>query len=81
MIHKHMKTRMSSYMVPIKVTKLTDQQIFVKLPNIEYHENPSVVLKLLHTDGQTDTDRDRKAGRQADRQAWQSQIAKCVTVL
>jgi hypothetical protein len=61
---------MSSYMVPIKVTKLNGQQIFMKLPNIKYHKNPLVVLKLLHTgkwtDGQTDIDRHK--GRQAGRQ-------------
>jgi len=54
---------MSSHMVSIKVTKLNGQQIFVKLPNIKYHENPLVVLKLLHTDGQTDTQTERQADR------------------
>jgi len=54
----------SSHMVSIKVIKLNGQQIFVKLPNIKYHENPLVVLKMLHTDGQTDTD--KKTDRQAD---------------
>jgi len=63
-----METYMSSHMVYIKVIKLNGQQIFVKLPNIKYHENPFVVLKLSHTDRQTDTDSDtdRKAGRQTD---------------
>jgi len=55
MLHKHKETRMSSYMVPIKVTKLGGQQIFVKLPNIKYHENPLVVLKLLHIGKWTDS--------------------------
>jgi len=64
--HTHRNTFMSSYMITIKVTKLNSQQIFMKLPNIKYHKNPLVVLKLLHTskwtDGQTNTDTDRKAG-------------------
>ena len=79
-MHTHGNTCMSSYMVPIKVRKLNGQQIFVKFPNIKYHKNPMVVLKLLctgkWTDGQTDTDTYREAGRQAgrqtDRQTWQS---------
>lgn len=45
MLHKHMEAYMYSYMVTIKVS----QQIFMKLPNIKYHENPLVVLKLLPT--------------------------------
>jgi len=69
-----METCMSSYMVPIKVTKLNGQQIFKKIPNIKYYENPLVVLKLLHTGQWTDrqTDTDRKAGRQTDGQTWKS---------
>jgi late competence protein required for DNA uptake (superfamily II DNA/RNA helicase) len=69
----------------VKVTKLNGQQKFVKLPNIKYHENPLVVLKLLHigkwTDGQTDRHKHKEKGRQAGRQTWQSSIAKFATVL
>ena len=65
-------------MVPIKVIKLNGQQIFIELPNIKYHENPLVVLKLLHTgkwtDGHTDSEAGRQAGRQTDRQTDRAKL-------
>jgi hypothetical protein len=73
---------MFSYMVPIKVTKLNGQQIFVKLPNIKYHENQLVVLKLLHIGKWTERHRHRQKGRQAGRQTdmakLNSSICNCV---
>jgi hypothetical protein len=53
-------------MVPSKVTELHGQQIFMKLPNIKYHGNPLVVLKLLHKDKWTDGQTQTHTVRQAD---------------